>query len=119
MLFATIAVLIGTRKGLSPLRVLQVDLSQRSHLDLSPVDATIAPQEVRPVIHAINDLMARLSLALGVQNRFAADAAHQHANGRIVKPARGCATKISFGFASDSRGLRGHRFGLEGTVRDP
>ena len=77
ILLATIAVLIGIKKGLSPLRVLQSDLSQRSHLDLSPVNASLAPKEVSPIIHAINDLMGRLSLALGVQSRFAADAAHQ------------------------------------------
>lgn len=77
IVLATITVWIGVGKGLAPLRVLQRDLAQRSHRDLSPVNANLALQEVRPIIHTINDLMGQLSHALGVQSRFAADAAHQ------------------------------------------
>lgn len=77
ILLAPLIVWIGIGKGLAPLRVLQRDVSRRSHLDLSPVDEGLAPKEVRPIIHAINDLMERLSHVLEAQNRFAADAAHQ------------------------------------------
>jgi two-component system sensor histidine kinase TctE len=35
------------------------------------------PTEVRPLTHAINDLMQRLGQTLSVQHRFIADAAHQ------------------------------------------
>ena len=74
---ATIAVLIGIIKGLTPLCILHGELSSRSDKDMRPVDTTLAPIELHPVIHAINDLMGRLALALSVQSRFAADAAHQ------------------------------------------
>ena len=36
-----------------------------------------APEEVQPLIHAMNELLRRLSLVLSAQQRFVADAAHQ------------------------------------------
>lgn len=77
ILLAPLIVWIGIGKGLAPLRVLQRDVARRSHLNLSPVEEGLAPKEVRPIIHAINDLMERLGHVLEAQNRFAADAAHQ------------------------------------------
>jgi len=77
ILLAPLIVWIGIGKGLAPLRFLQRDVARRSHLNLSPVDEGLAPKEVRPIIHAINDLMERLSHVLEAQNRFAGDAAHQ------------------------------------------
>ena len=74
---APLVVWIGISKGMLPLSALQRDLARRSHLDLSPVDANIAPEEIRPVIDTINDLMARLKQVLEGQSRFVADAAHQ------------------------------------------
>lgn len=64
-------------RGLAPLRGLREALEQRSHLDLSPLPTTQAPQEVRPLIGAMNGLMQRLGSALTSQQRFIADAAHQ------------------------------------------
>ena len=64
-------------RGLSPLGRMREEIESRSHLDLSPVSEEDAPQEVRPLIHAINELLERLSLALAAQQRFIADAAHQ------------------------------------------
>lgn len=64
-------------RGLAPLGTLRQEIESRSHLDLSAVPEEDAPQEVRPLIHAINELLERLSLALAAQQRFIADAAHQ------------------------------------------
>ena len=64
-------------RGLAPLGTMRKEIESRSHLDLSPVPEEDAPQEVRPLIHAINELLERLSLALAAQQRFIADAAHQ------------------------------------------
>jgi len=58
-------------------------------LDLSPVHEDEISAEVQPLIHSINDLMARLSDALEVQNRFIADAAHQ-----LRTPLAGLKTQI-------------------------
>ncbi len=77
IMLAGIAVWFGVGRGLSSLKRLQQAISNRSHRDLSPVAEEGAPKEVYPLIHAINDLMARLAKVLTAQQRFIADAAHQ------------------------------------------
>ena len=64
-------------RGLAPLGALRREIENRSHRDLSALPEQQAPQEVRPLIHAMNELLERLSLALAAQQRFIADAAHQ------------------------------------------
>ncbi|HEX6721634.1 MAG TPA: ATP-binding protein, partial [Burkholderiaceae bacterium] len=71
------AVWFGVSRGLQPLKRLQSAVSNRSHLDLSPIDMHDVPGEVRPVVEEVNELMARLGGTLDFQNRFVADAAHQ------------------------------------------
>ncbi|KRB83892.1 histidine kinase [Noviherbaspirillum sp. Root189] len=77
IVLATVAVWYGIRQGLLPLQRLKAALSDRSHLDLSPVDVQDVPGEVRPVVEEVNDLLHRLNATLNFQNRFIADAAHQ------------------------------------------
>ena len=74
---AALAVWYGVGRGLAPLTALQREIAHRSHRDLSPLPEEQAPQEVRPLIHAMNGLLERLSQALAAQQRFIADAAHQ------------------------------------------
>jgi two-component system sensor histidine kinase TctE len=76
-LLATLFMLYGVKRGLLPLNRLRVALSQRSHRDLSPVPEADAPQEVQPLLAAMNDLMQRVHEAIGLQQRFIADASHQ------------------------------------------
>lgn len=77
ILVAALTLLYAVRRGLAPLDTLRSEIGSRSHRDLSPVSEAHAPQEVQPLIHAINDLLARLAVALDSQQRFVADAAHQ------------------------------------------
>ncbi len=74
---AALVVWRGVKGGLRPLDLLSEEIRNRSHRDLSPLSEAHAPGEVRPLIHAMNDLLARLSGALSAQSRFIADAAHQ------------------------------------------
>jgi two-component system sensor histidine kinase TctE len=67
----------GIDRGLRPLATLQHEISSRSHRDLSPLPESNAPGEVRALVRAMNDLLARLASALSAQQRFTADAAHQ------------------------------------------
>lgn len=67
----------GVKRGLSPLQRLSEVFSQRSHRDLSAVPTENAPQEMQTLLHSFNDLMRRLREAIGVQQRFVADASHQ------------------------------------------
>jgi two-component system sensor histidine kinase TctE len=77
ILLAALAVWYGVGRGLAPLTALQREIAQRSHRDLSALPEEQSPQEVRPLIHAMNGLLERLSQALAAQQRFIADAAHQ------------------------------------------
>lgn len=79
LLIALVGALVwyGIERGLRPLATLQQEISSRSHRDLSPLPEQNAPGEVRALIRAMNELLARLSFALSAQQRFIADAAHQ------------------------------------------
>jgi two-component system sensor histidine kinase TctE len=60
-----------------PVRRLSQALVARDEADLSPLPATDAPHELRPVVDATNAVMARLSHLLAHQKRFVRDASHQ------------------------------------------
>jgi two-component system sensor histidine kinase TctE len=77
IVLAGLAVWYAVGRGLTPLSSLQRELASRSHRDLSPLPEEQAPEEVRPLIRAMNELLGRLSQALDAQQRFIADAAHQ------------------------------------------
>ncbi len=77
ILLTGLAVWFGVGRGLAPLTALQREIASRSHRDLSALSEQQAPQEVQPLIRAMNDLLARLSRVLAAQQRFVADAAHQ------------------------------------------
>ena len=77
IVMATAVVWFGVARGLQPLERLRRAVSDRSHLDLSPLPTDGAPGEVRPLVDEVNDLLARLGRTFDFQNRFVADAAHQ------------------------------------------
>jgi two-component system sensor histidine kinase TctE len=77
IVMATAVVWFGVSRGLAPLQRLRRAVSDRSHLDLSPIDTHAVPGEVRPLVDEVNGLMARLKRTFDFQNRFVADAAHQ------------------------------------------
>jgi two-component system sensor histidine kinase TctE len=77
ILLAGLAVWYAVGRGLAPLSTLRREIESRSHRDLSALSEEQAPLEVRPLIHAMNDLLARLGIAISAQQRFIADAAHQ------------------------------------------
>ena len=74
---ATALLYYGIRRGLLPLDRLRTLIGQRSHLDLRPLPAEVAPQEVRPLLDAMNDLMQRVRASIDQRQRFIADASHQ------------------------------------------
>jgi two-component system sensor histidine kinase TctE len=77
IVMATAVVWFGVARGLRPLERLRHAVSDRSHLDLSPIPTDGAPGEVRPLVDEVNGLLARLGRTFDFQNRFVADAAHQ------------------------------------------
>jgi two-component system, OmpR family, sensor histidine kinase TctE len=74
---AVLLVWFALMRGLKPLEALQRHLRQRAVGDLSPIDERAAPEEVSPLVAAINDVLARLDRSIGAQKHFLADAAHQ------------------------------------------
>lgn len=74
---ALLIVWFGVGRGLGPLQKVRREIASRSHRDLSPLAESNSPEEVQTLIRAINELMGRLDQALGAQQRFIADAAHQ------------------------------------------
>jgi two-component system sensor histidine kinase TctE len=75
---ASLAVIwFGVRRGLAPAERLRSEIVSRSPKDLRPIEESTAPLELRPILHAINELLARLDAALGGQRQLIADAAHQ------------------------------------------
>ena len=67
----------GIQRGLSPLERLRREIAARSPADLRPVVEDDKPQEIRPLVGALNQLLARLNAAIDSQKRFIANAAHQ------------------------------------------
>jgi two-component system sensor histidine kinase TctE len=74
---AVLLVWIGLGRGIEPLNRLGRLIRRRLPTDLSPIPTAGVPEEVKPVIHAFNDMMARLEQNLQAQQRFIGDAAHQ------------------------------------------
>jgi two-component system sensor histidine kinase TctE len=74
---AVVLVWLALSRGLAPLNELQRRIRQRESHDLSPIDERDAPEEVGPLVRAINDLLARLDHSISAQRHFLADAAHQ------------------------------------------
>jgi two-component system sensor histidine kinase TctE len=74
---AAILSFLGLSRGLRPLRRLRNLIIRRRPGDLSPLTTQRVPEEVRPVLLALNEMMARLETNLQTQQRFIADAAHQ------------------------------------------
>jgi two-component system, OmpR family, sensor kinase len=64
-------------RGLHPLNRIALSVQSRTPASLTPLDAGDAPDEVRGLVDAVNDLLARLQTALEAQRAFVADAAHE------------------------------------------
>lgn len=74
---AVLLVWLALARGIAPLNDLQQRIRKRDSSDLSPIDERQAPEEVSPLVRAINDLLARLDQSMRSQKHFLADAAHQ------------------------------------------
>ncbi|CAB3720349.1 ATP-binding protein [Trinickia soli] len=64
-------------RGLAPLARVTRALDARRPDALDPLPDARLPLEVRPLVRALNGLLARLSAALDTQRAFVADAAHE------------------------------------------
>ena len=67
----------AVRRALRPVHVLTGELQGRGADDLRPVPVTQAPQELQPMLQAMNGLFTRIESTLERERRFTADAAHE------------------------------------------
>lgn len=74
---AGLAIHWAVRRAFKPLVDLADAVERRSPRDLSPIDETASPSEVRPLVHSLNRLFALVNAQAEGQRRFVADAAHQ------------------------------------------
>lgn len=65
------------RKGLEPLREIQKALSRRRPDQMDPIEVASYPSEIAPLVNTLNDLFARMSVAIAREKRLTADAAHE------------------------------------------
>ncbi|MFM2263306.1 MAG: hypothetical protein RI959_1982 [Pseudomonadota bacterium] len=70
-------VVVVVQHATRPVRQLSASLAQRPETELSPLHAPDAPQELKPLLEATNQHMARLSQLLEHQKRFVRDSSHQ------------------------------------------
>jgi two-component system sensor histidine kinase TctE len=68
---------MGVSHGIAPLARVTSDLLGRPPRDLRPLDGSVAPTEIAPVVDAFNRLLSQLRESTTIQQRFLADAAHQ------------------------------------------
>ncbi|MEO3689981.1 sensor histidine kinase [Roseateles paludis] len=88
---AVLLVWLALARGIAPLNELQHRIRSRESNDLSPIDEARVPDEVAPLVRAINDLLARLDSSISRQKHFLADAAHQ-----LKTPLAGLRTQAEF-----------------------
>ena len=74
---AVLLVWFALARGVRPLAELQQRIRRRETTDLSAIPTSGVPDEVAPLVHAINDLLHRLNASIATQRHFLADAAHQ------------------------------------------
>jgi len=72
-------VLLGLliRFGLAPLSTLAREVASRQPGSVAPLRLTRTPEEIAPLVEALNGLLARVREALERERRFTADAAHE------------------------------------------
>lgn len=67
----------SVRKAFQPLLALAQTVESRSLQDLSAIDESTSPAEVRPLVESLNRLFGLVQAQSEAQRRFVADAAHQ------------------------------------------
>jgi two-component system, OmpR family, sensor histidine kinase TctE len=77
VVLAVALVCIGLTFELRPLMKVKEDVADRDPMQLAPIRVERLHTELRPIVEAINQCIARLGVQVAAQRRFIADAAHQ------------------------------------------
>ncbi|MFK0164713.1 sensor histidine kinase [Rhizobium sp. NPDC090279] len=77
VLLAGLVTIIGLQRGLAPVLRLRDAVRERGRQRLDPLDPHMVQNELRPLVHALNDHMERVQNQMAAQRRFVSNAAHQ------------------------------------------
>jgi len=77
VLLAGLVTIIGLQRGLAPVLRLRDAVRERGRQRLDPLDPRMVQNELRPLVHALNDHMERVQNQMAAQRRFVSNAAHQ------------------------------------------
>lgn len=68
---------IAVRRSLAPMDRVTAEVERRDAFAMAPLDIHTVPEEIRPLLMALNRLLHRLDGSMETQRRFVADAAHE------------------------------------------
>jgi len=71
------AIHLGIKRGLISLENLKQLILQRRPGEMQPLEEQDAPEELQPLLHAMNELLAKEKIAVDKRRHFLANAAHQ------------------------------------------
>ncbi|WP_349956599.1 sensor histidine kinase [Rhizobium sp. ZPR3] len=77
VLLAGLVTIVGLQRGLAPVLRLRDAVRERGRQRLDPLDPHMVQNELRPLVHALNDHMERVQNQMAAQRRFVSNAAHQ------------------------------------------
>ena len=97
LILALVAVLvwIGMHRGLAPMMKLRDTVQRRKPNTLEPLDIAPVPQELAPLVNAMNDYVKRLDEHMSAHSRFIANASHQ-----LRTPLTVLNTQVDYGLRS-------------------
>ncbi len=68
---------LAVGRGLAPMRRVARELQARDAAAMTAIGTQAIPEEIRPLVGALNELLGRLDRVLVLQRNFVADAAHE------------------------------------------
>ncbi len=108
-----LAIWWAVRRGLMPLRLLGLAVSQRRARATEPIALDDTPLEVQSLVKALNELFERITQMMESERRFTADAAHE-----LRTPIAAIRSQVQVAMGADAPG-RAHalQFALAGCDR--
>lgn len=94
---------LSIRRGLAPLTTVSHAIGSRSADNLQPLDLASVPDEVQPLVDALNKLLERLSESIDRERSFTADAAHE-----LRTPLAAIKVQAEVALAADEEDQRRH-----------